>query len=93
MMGQSNNNINQGFGVPLKIELLTEYFMDKAGEISEHRILESRLNGVLTPGDMFSRWVKGLIKEDKGEGNAARPSAMESLVDALAWVRSMQDRK
>jgi len=85
---------NQGFGVPLKIEISSEYIVDTMGMIREHRILESRLNGVLTPGDVFSRWIKGLTKEEEENGNARMvPSAMESLMDAITWVRSMQDRK
>jgi len=94
---QSNSN-NEGFGIPLKIEVSSEYTIDETGMIREHRILESRLNGVLTPGDVFSRWIKGLAGEleeevDGSSANRAVPLAMGSLMDAIAWVRSMQDRK
>lgn len=92
--GQSSNE-NGGFGVPLKIEVCSEYIIGETGKIREHRILESRLNGVLTPGDVFSRWIKGLTggeTVDSSSGNNAVPSAMESLMDAIAWVRSTQDR-
>eukprot|EP00579_Thalassiosira_antarctica_P016499 CAMPEP_0201934834 /NCGR_PEP_ID=MMETSP0903-20130614/34396_1 /ASSEMBLY_ACC=CAM_ASM_000552 /TAXON_ID=420261 /ORGANISM="Thalassiosira antarctica, Strain CCMP982" /LENGTH=935 /DNA_ID=CAMNT_0048475135 /DNA_START=153 /DNA_END=2961 /DNA_ORIENTATION=- len=91
-LGGGDNN-NQGFGVPLKIEVSSEYIIDKNGKIREHRILESRLNGVLTPGDVFSRWIKGLTGEEDGSSAKVVPSAMESLIDAITWVRSMQDRK
>lgn len=84
---------SQGFGVPLKIEVSSEYIVDNTGQVREHRILESRLNGVLTPGDVFSRWVRGLAGEEGGEANKVRPPSLESLKEALAWVRSMQERK
>lgn len=95
--GGQGINENGGFGVPLKIEVCSEYIIDdETGKIREHQILESRLNGVLTPGDVFSRWIKGLTggeTADNSSGNSAVTSAMESLTDAIAWVRSMQDRK
>lgn len=90
-VGQSKDG-NQGFGVPLKIEVSSEYIVDNTGSIREHRILESRLNGVLTPGDVFSRWIKGLTREDDDSSKFV-PSAIDSLMDAITWVRSMQERK
>lgn len=83
-----------GFGVPLKIQLVSEYFVNTDGKIREHVILESRLNGVLTPGDVFSRWIQGLTSPDQADetGNGM-PVALEQLVGALNWVRSMQNRQ
>jgi len=93
-LGQSKDNDNQGgFGVPLKLEMTSEYRVDgKSGRIREHQILESRLNGVLTPGDLFSKWIKGLTGEED-ENPKVVPSAIDSLMDAITWVRSMQERK
>mgnify|MGYP000926488221 CR=1 FL=1 len=65
-------------------------YIDKEGKIREHNLLESRLNGVLTPGDMLTRWIKRLTREEE---IATKPSAMDSLMDAVSWVRSMQTRK
>ena len=43
-------------GLPLKVELITEYILDPdSGRIVQHRLLESRLNDQLTPGDFLSR--------------------------------------
>mmetsp|Transcript_16416 Transcript_16416/g.39282 ORF Transcript_16416/g.39282 Transcript_16416/m.39282 type:complete len:936 (-) Transcript_16416:50-2857(-) len=90
-MGQSKDS--NGFGVPLKIEVLSEYVIDnKSARIREHRILESRLNGVLTPGDVFSRWIRGLAREED-DNSKSIPPTIDSLMDAIAWVRSMQERK
>ncbi|KAL7537705.1 hypothetical protein ACHAWF_005875, partial [Thalassiosira exigua] len=91
-MGLPDGGAEQGFGVPLKIEVLSEYAIDNTGKIREHRILESRVNGVLTPGDVFSRWIKGWGKEEEG-GFKSASSAMASLMDTIAWVRSVQGRK
>jgi len=90
-MGQAQSG-NQGFGAPLKIEVSSEYIIDSEGKIREHIILESRLNGVLTPGDLFSKWIKGLTREEDSRSKIA-PSPLDSLVDVIAWVRSMQERK
>ena len=87
--GQQNNN--QGFGVPLKIDISSEYIIDETGKIREQIILESRLNGVLTPGDTFAKWVKGLTRNDDDSSNA--PSAIDSFMGAVNLVRSMQGRK
>ena len=82
-----------GFGVPLKIQLVSEYIIDTSGKIQEHVILESRLNGVLTPGDVFSRWIKGLTSSsDKVDVTDGMPAALEQLVSALNWVKSVQNR-
>jgi len=78
---------NNGFGLPLKIEVSSEYIIDNAGRIREHRILESRLNGVLAPGDVFSRWVKELTRDEGSDVNKVVAPTMELLKDAIAWVR------
>jgi len=84
---------NGGFGVPLKIEITSLYKIDDAGQIREHQILESRLNGMLTPGDVFSKWIKGLTNSEQGkkEENDGLNFA-SSFIDAIGWVRS-QNRK
>ncbi|KAL3795023.1 hypothetical protein HJC23_006344 [Cyclotella cryptica] len=94
---QSGSQTSGGFGVPLKMQLVSEYIIDKSGKIREHIILESRLNGVLTPGDVFSRWIKSLTSSSSNQGDVTdgngMPAALVQLVGALSWVRSMQNRK
>lgn len=83
-----------GFGVPLKIQLVSEYIIDdKTGRIREHVIIESRLNNVLTPGDVFSRWVKGLTSDpmDTSESSSVA-DPLEQLIGALNWVRSTRNK-
>jgi len=89
----SFGNPTGGFGVPLKIQLISEYIIDNTtGRIREHVIIESRLNNVLTPGDVFSRWVKGLTSEPLDTPESKSVTApLEQLIGALNWVRSMQN--
>ena len=89
--GQSKSN-NGGFGVPLKIEILSLYKIDETGKIREHQILESRLNGMLTPGDVFSRWIKSVASSDEMKREDVGMNFASSFIDALNWVRS-QSRK
>ena len=84
-LGESNNQ----FGMPLKIEITSEYKVDDSGRIREQIILESRLNGVLTPGDALTKWIKGLSRVDDDD-SYSMPSAVDSLMDAMKWVRSIQ---
>jgi hypothetical protein len=92
---QKGGEDNQGFGAPLKIELSSEYIIDSTGRISQHKILESRVNGVLTPGDLLSRWIKELTREEGGSGSSSRSSVdapasqFDNLMDVIAWVRSI----
>jgi len=100
MRGQSSSSQqqgegnNQGFGAPLKIDISSEYIIDSTGRISQHKILESRLNGVLTPGDLLSRWIKDLTREEGGStisrSSVVAPSSQfDNLLDVIAWVRSI----
>ena len=79
---------DSGFGVPLKIEITSEYCIDDDGRVSEHKILESRLNGVLTPGDVFSQWIRRLSTGEEGQKGAGF-----SIIDALSWVRTIQQER
>ncbi|KAL7492691.1 hypothetical protein ACHAWT_001829 [Skeletonema menzelii] len=84
---------NGGFGVPLKIEISSTYKIDASGKISEHQILESRLNGMLTPGDVFSKWVISLTSPDQGNREESDGlNFANTFIDAIGWVRS-QSRK
>ena len=94
-MGQlPGSSSNQRFGAPLKIEVSSEYVIDNTGKIREHILLESRLNCVLTPGDVLTRWIKSLAREEESKTrttNNVVTSAM--LMDTVSWVRSMQAHK
>jgi hypothetical protein len=68
--------------VPLNLELVSEYKVNSQGLIKEHKLVESRVNGQLTPGDVLSRWIKGTTTSS----NNNEPNL--SLLDVLAWARS-----
>ena len=72
-------------GVPLNLELVSEYKVNSDGEIKEHKLIESRVNGQLTAGDVISRWIKGTAIDD--------PSPSAPLLDILAWARSLSGSK
>lgn len=75
--------------VPLTLQIDFEYRVDPdSGRIVQHRLLESRVNGQLTPGDVVSRWIKRfttdpkiMVDEDDWIGTA---------FDAIKWVRSLR---
>ena len=65
-------------GLPLQLELLSIFKTDSNGKIYEHRLLESRVNGQLTPGDIVTQWLR-----------KAPPSPENFVLDALTWARSL----
>jgi hypothetical protein len=70
------------FGAPLKLELVSDYKINDKGLIQEHKLIESRVNGQYTPGDVISRWIKGTTANDSGS------TAASSLLDVLSWART-----
>jgi hypothetical protein len=71
---------------PLTLQLLSEYVLDTStGLVAQHRLLESRVNGQLTPADVVSRW----IKRQRGDTQPEDRSWMKVLSDTLQWLDSM----
>jgi hypothetical protein len=68
--------------VPLNIETVSEYKFNSNGKIREHKLIETRVNGQLTPGDVVSRWIKGTTANEPG------PISIQSMMDAFNWARS-----
>jgi len=62
-------------GVPLKLELVSLYKTNRDGKIQLHRLLESRVNGQLTPGDVVIQLLTNGPPEN-------------FIVDAFNWARS-----
>jgi len=74
--------ISQDIGVPIKLELISDYRFNKEGKIVEHTIIETRVNGQLTPGDVVTRFLKGTaVAQD------AFP--VQAVLDALNWARNI----
>ena len=79
-------------GFPLEISIVSDYIIDKeTGDIYQQRLIESRVNGQLTPGDVISKWIqKQVSMSPKGNNDEINGAAFQrSLLDAISWVRSM----
>ena len=60
----------------LKLELVSVYKTNKYGMIQEHRLIESRVNDQLTPGEVIIQWL------------TQGPSSLNKFTkDALNWMR------
>jgi hypothetical protein len=68
--------------VPLNIATVSEFKFNSNGKIKEHKLIETRVNGQLTPGDVVSRWVKGTTANELGA------ISIQSMMDALTWARN-----
>ena len=64
------NNDGMPGSLPLTIELVSIYKINLNGKIFEHDLKEARINGVLTPADVVSRWMREMINGSaKGFGD------------------------
>ena len=79
-------------GFPLDIAIVSDYVIEKeTGDIYQHKLVESRVNGQLTPGDVLSKWIQNQVSmTSKGPNDAVNAAALQrSLLDTTSWVRSM----
>jgi hypothetical protein len=50
---------SDSFSIPMQIAIVSEYVSDPStGRITAHRLVETRVNGQLAPGDVVARWVR-----------------------------------
>ncbi len=76
-------------GLPLKVELVSDYKIDPdTGLITQHKLVETRVNGQLTAGDQVSRWMQRFLKLD-GAAKTTRndDGALSAILDTLSWFR------
>lgn len=81
-------------GLPLKVELTSDYRIDRdTGLITEHRLVETRINGQLTAGDQVSRWMQRFLKLDGAAATTTtaryEDGALSAILDTLSWFRSI----
>lgn len=84
-------------GLPFKLYLVSEYILDESsGRIVAHRLMESRVNGQLTPGDVVARLVNSQRrrrwpneKYDSDEGAMEEESLIKGIMETVTWVRSL----
>lgn len=75
--------------VPLKLQIDFEYVVDPdSGRIVQHRLLESRINGQLTPGDVVSRWIKRFT--DPSSKPLEEEDWIGTALETIKWVRSLR---
>ena len=80
---------------PVKIKLVSRYKIDDAtGLIVEHRLVETRINGQLTPGDQVSRWIQRFLKADgttmnNFDGKVNNDIMSKALSDAMSFFRTI----
>eukprot|EP00797_Seminavis_robusta_P021513 Sro335_g120200.2 (467) ;mRNA; r:63464-64864 len=80
-------------GFPLQISIVSDYLVDtETREIYQHRLVETRVNGQLTPGDVISRWIKTQAVPSDGATNNNAALVQRGLIDAISWVRSVTNR-
>ena len=63
--------------IPLKIQIVSQYRVNRTGKIVEHVLLETRVNDRLTPGDVVSRFLRG---KPFGDGSNAVQQFMDLVV-------------
>jgi len=74
----SSPSMNTEKGLPFRLEIVSDYILNEEGMICSHRLLESKVNGRLTPGDIISRWLTG-TGGNRGD--------FRYLIDLLQWVQ------
>ncbi|GAX20101.1 hypothetical protein FisN_18Lh040 [Fistulifera solaris] len=75
--------------VPVKLQIDFEYVTDPdSGRIIQHRLLESRINGQLTPGDVISRWIRRFT--DPSSKRSEEEDWLGSALDTIKWMRSLR---
>jgi hypothetical protein len=79
---------------PIKIELVSDYNINPStGLITEHRLVETRVNGQLTPGDQVSRWIRRFLSRDAstntGSDNGNNDSVLRAITDTMNFFRSV----
>lgn len=79
--------------VPLTLEIVSDYVLDpETGLVAQHKVVETRVNGQLTPGDVLSRSLQRFWKlESSSEMTASRRNnddILQSVSEAMSWLRS-----
>ncbi len=78
-------------GLPLKVELVSDYKIDPdTGLITEHRLVETRVNGQLTAGDQVSRWMQRFLNLDGATATTTtrNDDGLSAILDAISWFRT-----
>lgn len=77
---------------PLVIELVSDYVVDQqTGFVVTHQLVETRVNGQLTPGDVISRNLAGFLNVEMQQGNPSRSpdEVLQTVSEAVSWLRTL----
>eukprot|EP00526_Cylindrotheca_closterium_P019543 CAMPEP_0113661304 /NCGR_PEP_ID=MMETSP0017_2-20120614/33356_1 /TAXON_ID=2856 /ORGANISM="Cylindrotheca closterium" /LENGTH=228 /DNA_ID=CAMNT_0000575985 /DNA_START=120 /DNA_END=808 /DNA_ORIENTATION=- /assembly_acc=CAM_ASM_000147 len=82
----ANSNGATGTGLPLKIELVSDYKLDpNSGQVTVHKLVETRVNGQPTPGDVLSRWIQRFLKLDnEGSSSGATGTGLPLKIELVS---------
>ena len=81
-----------GTGFPLRLQLISEYVLcPEEGMILKHRLLETRVNGQLTPGDVVSGWIQRFSGGTSSSSGTEELSEqwLQAIRDTTTWFRSL----
>jgi hypothetical protein len=75
------------------LELVSDYVVDPhTGLVIQHQLVETRVNGQLTPGDVISRNLAGFFNLEK-QGASSSPrnpdDLLQTVSEAMSWLRSL----
>jgi hypothetical protein len=72
---------SDSFAVPVRIGVVSDYILDPStGRIAVHKLVETRVNGQLAPGDVVARWVRDWSTQPIA---AVKPSGSDGGGDSL----------
>ena len=75
--------------VPLTVEIVSDYKLDpQSGLVVQHQLVETRVNGQLTPGDVLSRNLQRLWNLEQDTAPRSNDDLLQSVTDALSWLRT-----
>jgi hypothetical protein len=84
-----NNNSNSLSSINIAVK--SEYCLcPETGQILQHRLLESRINGRLTPGDVVSRLIKQSGSETSDEADPL--DWLRISLESVEWLRFLSDK-
>lgn len=81
-LASSPNMISQE---SMKVDVLFLFQINDAGKISQIRIIETRINGMLTPSDVVSKWIMDANAEGNSDDGISAP-LRAVMSNALSWA-------
>lgn len=79
--------------VPLTMEIVSDYTLDsQTGLVTQHKLVETRINGQLTPGDMLSRNLQRIWNLEQESQPKSNDDLLQSVADAVSWFRTLSKK-